>query len=385
MISLGSQRTKFDVPANIAYFNTAYNAPLLNNSRDALHAAAGAKSRPWERAPSDFFDGAERVRMLAAELFGASPDHYAIVPAASYGISTAARAIEPGLGPSDEILLLAEEFPSNVLPWRRICGETGCAIRTVETPRDGDWTRAVLARLDRKVRVAALSAVHWTNGARIDLVQIADACRAIGAMLVLDVTQSLGAVPLDLARIRPDFMVAAGYKWLLAPYGFSLLYVASEWHDARPLEETWLARAHSENFARLVEYQDCYKPGARRFDVGETCVTTVIPGAIAALEQLRAWTIPAIAEALGQITADIAHSLSELGFTMPSETTSSPHMIGIDLPGGYSGDLVGFLRERAIYISQRGNAMRIAPHLHVTQDDVAALVAGCAAAVGRTS
>lgn len=381
MIILGSQRSKFDVPSNISYFNTAYNSPLLNASREMLSSAAGAKSRPWERAASDFFDNAERIRILAAGLFGASADHYAIVPAASYGISTAARAIEPTLRPSDEILLLAEEFPSNVLPWQRVSSETGCVIRTVDLPPDGEWTRAVLDRLDRRVRVAALPAVHWTNGARLDLAQIADACRSVGASLVLDVTQSLGAVPLDLARIRPDFMVAAGYKWLLAPYGFSLLYVASQWHDARPLEESWLARANAENFARLVEYQAAYKPGARRFDVGETCVTTILPGAIAALEQLHAWTIPAIAEALDQMTSTIACGLSELGFQLPPVGARSPHMVGIDLPAGFSFDLVGLLRERDIYISQRGNSMRIAPHLHITEDDISALIAGCASAV----
>ena len=223
------------------------------------------------------------------------------MPAASYGVSTAARAIEPTLGHGDTILLLAEEFPSNVLPWQRVAAESGAATRTVETPANGDWTRAVLDKLDRRVRVAALSAVHWTNGARLDLTDIADACRAIDAALVLDVTQSLGAVPFDLDAIQPDFMVAAGYKWLLCLYGFGLLYADAKWHDARPLEETWLARDNAENFARLVEYSGAYRPGARRFDVGETCVTTVLPGAIAALEQLGEWSVAAIARPLGAV------------------------------------------------------------------------------------
>lgn len=378
---LGPQRHKFDIPENIAYFNTAYNAPLLNSSRDRLLAASAAKSHPWERLPSDFFDDAERVRHLASLLFGASPDHYSIIPAASYGISTAARILEPLLKHSDEILLLDEEFPSNVLPWRRVSQQVGCKIRTVKRPSDSDWTAAVLTELRAGVRVVALPAVHWTDGSSLDLVAISYACRSLSAWLILDVTQSLGAVSIDIDRIKPDFMVAAGYKWLLCPYGFGLLYTDEAWHDARPLEESWLARTNAHDFSRLVEYQELYRSGARRFDVGEACVTTVLPGAIAALEQLLEWTIPATTAALCRINGDISNRLQDLGFILPAESLKIQHMFGMRLPPEFTGDLVGLLRSRGVFVSQRGSSIRIAPHLHVTQDDAEVLVAACAEAL----
>lgn len=376
MIQIGSQRPLFDIPQGIAYFNTAYNAPLLNASRAALVDAAGAKSRPWERTPDDFFTDAERVRALAAGLFGGGADGWAVIPAASYGISAAARAIEPTLRPGDQILLMDEEFPSNVLPWRRSAQETGAEVVTVPTPADGDWTAAVLAHIGPRVKVAALAHCHWTNGARLDLVILGAACRAAGAALVLDATQSLGALPLELDAVAPAFLVAAGYKWLLAPYGFGLMYVAPAWRDARPLEETWLVRANAEDFAGLVRYSDAYRPGARRFDVGETCATTVLPGALAALEQLQAWGVPAIAEALGAVNAQVAERLEALGFTLPPAELRCPHLFGARMPEGFSGDLVGALRTKNVFVSQRGAAVRFAPHLHVTDRDVAQLVKG---------
>src|SRR5215467_14515902 len=186
MLPIGSQRHLFDIPSDVAYFNTAYNSPLLNASRARLVAAAGGKSRPWERGAPDFFADAERVRELAAGLFGGDSDGYAIVPAASYGASTAARAIEPTLRAGDRIVVVEGEFPSNVLPWRRVAAETGACVVTVPTPEDGDWTAAVLVTLTRGTRIAALGNCHWTNGARLDLVTIAGACRAVGAALVLD-------------------------------------------------------------------------------------------------------------------------------------------------------------------------------------------------------
>jgi selenocysteine lyase/cysteine desulfurase len=370
MLPVGSQRDLFDIPAGIAYFNIAYNAPLLNAARTELERAAGAKSRPWERTAANFFEDADRLRGLAAEVFGGDADGWAIVPAASYGISAAARAIEPQLKPGDRIVLLEEEFPSNVLPWRRAAETTGAVIVTVPRSADGDWTPAILAEIAKGARVAAVCHCHWTDGSLVDLEAVSEACRAAGAMLVLDATQSLGAMPFDFATIRPDFLVAAGYKWMLCPYGFALMYVGPAWRDARPLEETWLTREGAEDFANLIPYGETYRPGARRFDVGETCVTTVLPGAIVVLEQLKAWGVPTIAASLAGLNAQIAERLQAVGFTPPPAARRASHMFGARLPEGYQGDAVAKLRARNVFVSRRGQSIRFAPHLHVTQADL---------------
>jgi selenocysteine lyase/cysteine desulfurase len=383
MLTIGSQRPLFDIPAGIAYFNTAYNSPLLSSSRTALVRAAHAKSHPWERPPADFFSDAERIRELAAGLFGGDADGYAVVPAASYGLSAAARAIQPTLKASDRIVVLDEEFPSNILPWRRIALETGAVVATVPTPADGDWTTAALAVIAQGARVAALSPCHWTNGARLDLVAIGRACRAAGATLVLDATQALGAMPFDMAAVRPDFLVSAGYKWLLCPYGVGLMYVAPAWRDARALEETWLARVNAADFTALVDYSDTYMPGARRFDVGEKC-TAILPGAITALEQLQAWGVSYVARVLGQINDRIASRLEALGFALPPSSQRCPHMVGAHLPQGFAGDFVGCLRAQQVFISQRGSSVRVAPHLHVTETDVEQLFAALDVAVASS-
>ena len=382
-LPIGSQRGLFDIPAGVAYFNTAYNAPQLNVSRERLVAAAGAKSRPWERTPDDFFADAETIRQLCARLFGGDSDGYAVIPAASYGVSTAARAIEPRLSTGDRIIVLDEEFPSNVLPWRRVARETGARVVTVPTPSDLDWTSAALREIERGAKVVALFHAHWTNGSLVDLVQIGNACRTVGATLVIDATQSLGALPLDLQAVRPDFLVAAGYKWLLCPYGFGVMYVAPAWRDARPLEEHWLGREGASNFTALANYVDEYRAGARRFDVGETCVTTILPGAIAALEQLGAWGIGTIAATLAVINRRIAERLVELGLELPADQVRGPHMFGARLPDGSDAPrVVAALRERGVFVSQRGQSLRFAPHLHVTETDIDRLFDAVEVALG---
>lgn len=370
MTIIAPQRHLFDIPEEVAYFNCAYMSPQLNESTNRLIAGARSKSHPWERMAPDFFDDAETIRRLASNLVGGDADGYAIVPAVSYGISAAARAIEPHLKPGDQILVIAEEFPSNVLPWKRTIQEVGGTLTTVPTPENGNWTQAILDRIDRNVKVVALSTCHWTNGGLIDLRPIARACRDVNGVLVVDATQTLGAMPFPFSEVQPDFLVAACYKWLLSPYGSGLMYVSEPWRDARALEESWLARRNAEDFAGLVNYSDVYMSGARRFDVGEKCMPTILPGTIAALEQIAAWGIENIADSLSMINSKIGAHLQRLGFELPDETQRCPHMFGARLPKGLAMNVVGELRKRNIYISQRGNSIRFAPHLHTTNHDL---------------
>jgi selenocysteine lyase/cysteine desulfurase len=333
-----------------------------------------AKSHAWERLPPSFFDDAETLRRLWARIFGGDADGYAVVPAASYALSTAARAIEPHLKPGDRILMIADEFPSNVLPWRRTAQERGATLVTVPAPLDGDWAKAILPFIEPRVKVVAASTCHWTNGARIDLEPIAAACRANGSSLVVDATQTLGAMPFPLESIQPDFLTAASYKWQLGPYGVGLLYVAPRWRGARPLEESWLARDNAEDFTSLADYSDTYMPGARRFDVGEKGSLNTLPGAIAALEQIEAWGVENIASSLSMVNSGISAHLEQLGFQVPSGKHRCPHMFGASMPPSYSGALVPELKRRHIYISQRGNSLRFAPHLWVDEYDVSRLL-----------
>lgn len=368
------ERDLFEIPEGVAYLNTAYNGPLLRASRQALELEAGKKAQPWLRTADDFFANADRLRDLAAELFGGTSNDYAIVPAASYGLATAARALKQELRSGDVILLLQAEFPSNVYVWRTLADETGAVLETIPEPRDGNWTSAILQHVREGVRIAAVPQCHWTNGAPLELSQISRACKASDIRLVLDLTQSLGAVPIDVQDIDPEFAVAAGYKWLLCPYGVGFLYVSPRRQHSRPLEESWLVREAANDFAGLVNYQIAYRPGARKFDVGETC-TALLPGAIEALKQLQRWSVGAISASLQAINCEIATRLAELGIEVPDPLHRSPHICGVRLPEQAPNDLIAQLRSRDIHVSRRGSSLRIAPHLHVTHDDIERLVA----------
>lgn len=290
------------------------------------------------------------------------------MPSVSYAIGVAAANLE--LEGGDEILMLAEQFPSNVYPWHTLAHQRGAIVRSVARPADGDWTSALLPAIGAQTRIAALPHAHWTDGTCLDLERIGRRCREAGCALVLDLTQSLGAVPFSVASVRPDFMVAAAYKWLLGPYGVSYLYVAPEHQQGEPLEQTWMGRAGSENFAGLVDYRDTYRPGARRFDAGEHSNFALLPMALAALQQIAAWTPQEISASLSQTTALVARRADELGFNIPSVGACSPHMLGLGYPGPLPTGLVEALEDARVYVSIRGSRIRVAPHLHVTEADI---------------
>ena len=368
------QRHLFDVPPDIAYFNCAYISPLMHAAREAGEASTRRKCRPWEIRPADFFTDAEAGRALFAELIGARADDVALVPSASYGISSAARNLPLARG--RRVLVLEEQFPSNVYPWRELVRERGAELLSVERPGDDDWTRSILAALDERVAVAALSQVHWIDGALIDLERVAARCREVGAALVVDGTQSLGALPFDVAAVQPDFLVAATYKWLLGPYAAGYLYVAPRWQDGVPLEHNWIDRAGSEDFSGLTAYRDAYQPGARRYDVGERGNFHLLPMANVALQQVLRWGVENVQATLRARTGRIAERVAALGIdTLPAERRAG-HYLGLRFPGGVPKGLIERLAAERVYVSVRGrSAMRVTPHLWVNDEDEARFLA----------
>ena len=367
-----SQRHLFDIPPDVAYLNCAYMSPLSSRIIEAASRGVEQKARPWKITPEDFFRESEVARTLFAQLINATADDIAIVPAASYGLAVAAHNLP--IGADETVLVLAEQFPSNVYTWQELARKCGARVETVTRPEDSDWTSAVLASLDEGVRIAALPHCHWADGGSLNLVAIARRCREIGCALALDITQSIGAMPFDVSIIQPDFVVAGGYKWMMGPYSLGYLYVSPSRQTGQPLEHNWINRAGSHDFSGLVRYQDEYQPGARRFDVGERSNFGLVPASIAALSQLLEWGVPAIAETLSAKTGQIAERMQELDLVPMSPAHRAGHFLGVRFPRGLPEGLSDRLSAENVYVSVRGDSMRITPHLYNDDADEERLV-----------
>lgn len=369
---LPSQRHLFDIDDDVAYLNCASFSPYLQTVHAAGVAALHRKLHPWTMDREAQNAEADAARALFARLINADAGDIAIVPSTSYGVATAAANLPVAAGQA--VVVLQDQFPSNYYAWKALTERHDARLVTVPRPDDGDWTPAVLAAIGDGTAIAALPNCHWTDGARLDLVAIGARCRRVGAALVVDATQSVGALPTDIARIRPDFLVCSAYKWLLCPYTLAFLYAAPHRQDGRPLELHYGNRAGATTQQGGTGYADDFLPGARRYDMGERVNIINLPMAVAAMTQLHAWGVGDIAATLAPLTDAVAGMAAARGMAAPAPHARVGHYIGIR-PPRMPADIAERLAAERVHVSRRGDNIRVSPHLFNDMADIERLFA----------
>jgi selenocysteine lyase/cysteine desulfurase len=369
------QRKKFSLPDDQIYLNGAYMSPLLNSVVLAGQEAIVKKQTPSVIRTDDFFSEVEVLKKSFAQLCSISNyQDVAIVPSASYGLATVAKNIHADRG--QKIVLISEQFPSNVYSWQRLAEERGLEIQMIESPsstseRSQGWNEKILAAVDHKTVLVAMGNVHWADGTKFDLMSIRKATRAVGALLVIDGTQSVGALPFDVQSIQPDALVCAGYKWLMGPYSIGLAYYGEYFREGQPLEENWINRLNSEDFKGLVNYEARYQPGMTRYDMGEKSNFILVPMMIKALEFILEITPEAIQNYCAGISEEALGQLRASGWSMDNRHERAHHLVGIRPPQHVSlEDCAVRLRENNIMVSVRGSSIRISPNVYNTHDEM---------------
>jgi selenocysteine lyase/cysteine desulfurase len=197
MHMIPNQRHLFDIPSHITYLNIAWYSPLLKQVYEAGQRGLDRKYHPWEIKPPDLIEEAETLRGLFASLIGASANEIAIIPSTAYGVATAAANLPLGTG--RKIIVLQYQFPSNAYSWRVLAEDRAANLVTIARPDDWDWTSAVLEEINDETDIVSVPPVHWMDGSCLDLVRIGKRCREKGAAFVVNVTQAVGAMPLDIS------------------------------------------------------------------------------------------------------------------------------------------------------------------------------------------
>ena len=375
----GDYRSLFSLPPELHYLNCAFMAPASKRVAAAGRRALERIEAPARLGITDFFEPSTRVRQLFAQIIGApDADRVAIIPSVSYAMATIAR--NTPLASGQAVVVVDEQFPSVVYTWRRACREAGATLRTVAAPdtaasRAEAWNAALLDAIDERTAMVAIPELHWTDGLRFDLDAVGARARAVGARFVIDGTQSVGALPFDVERTRPDALTCAGYKWLTGPYSVGAAWYGPAFDGGTPIEENWITRPDSDRFNELVNYRDDYRPGAIRYDVGERSNFILLPMLAAALEQVREWGPETVAAHTRALTAAAAARLRELGCRIEDERWRAGHLLGVRLPAGVDVAQLGrSLAARKVLVSLRGGAIRVAPHLYNDAGDLDALI-----------
>jgi selenocysteine lyase/cysteine desulfurase len=217
--------------------------------------------------------------------------------------------------------------------------------------------------------------IHWSNGSLFNLKAIRKKTKQHNALLIIDGSQSVGALPFSVKEIRPDALICAGYKWLFGPYGCSYAYYSSYFDEGIPIEENWANRLNSEDFAGLTAYETKYKPLANRYAVGESGNFIYVKMQIEALKQVIKWTPKAIQDYCQNISKDAVAELQNLGCYIEDSNYRTHHLFGIKLPNNTNNvQLKNEFKKRNVFVSFRGEYIRVSCHFYNTKEDFDALV-----------
>ncbi|MGQ0697017.1 MAG: aminotransferase class V-fold PLP-dependent enzyme [Panacagrimonas sp.] len=370
----------FDLPPDIVYLNTAGAGPRLRSVNEAAVHALRTSAAPWRARPNEWIEQTENLRALAASVLHTQADALAFCPSVSYGMAVAVRNLPPKRG--QNVVVLAREYPSNRAAWQLQTQAVGAELRSAD-PRDiEDWTAAVLRCVDSDTAAICVPHCHWADGSILDLGRIAQAAKSVRASLVVDASQSLGALPLDIAGIDPDFVICPGHKWLLGAYGLGWLWAAERWRETgEPIEQTVLAREALGDFTALGARLPPYRAGARRFDFGPYPHPISVPMATAALTQIQSWGVASIRARLCELTCYLEQALARHGLGEGLNRNHAPHLCAWTPSAESLPAVVKAIERAGIVLSVRNGGLRIAPHLHVREEQLNYLVDVLAAAV----
>jgi cysteine desulfurase/selenocysteine lyase len=360
------------------YLNLAGESPMPKVSLRAVQAAIADKKHPHHRADSVFYEIPNRIRANIAQLIGAKPEEVAVTTGASAGAIAVAHALEWKAG--DEVITAVREFPLQFTTWKPMEERVGLKVKSVE-PRERFLTADdLIAAMTPKTKLVSVSMVRFDDGSLLDARRVAEACHAQGALLLLDVSQSCGAVPMNVRELGADFLICAGYKWLLGPYGAGFFWIKHELlAQIRPGPFNWMSVPGSDNFAKLNFADPKPADSAKRWDAPEWAshFNFNLVGFDASLEFVLH---------MGPETVERHNrSLIELMYErLPKDRCVPASPLDAARRGPYgcfaartpekTAELYKKLRAENVIVSLREGNVRVSPHLYNTERDIDRLI-----------
>jgi len=348
-----------------AYFNSAGRTKGLKSAQLEAMAWLEKWQEPWAITQGVKVKESDRLRSAFAQLAGYTSEAVAIVPAASYAMAWA--ALNVGLEPGDDIVILDEEFPSTVYAWQYAAQAKGCSLTTVKHQLTDSLTQKICEAITPKTKVVSVSNVFWKDGRLIDLPAIRQVLGANG-WLIADITQGLGVMPFNGPTSGVDVAVCSGYKWLLGPYGVAYAAVSDRCLSWAPLEMPWVNRCNVLALSSQM-YDDAFRPGAVKFDAGGKSEDFLLPVASVGLE----WVNQHQAQILSQVR-DVQRSvLSVLDeFGLPYVVNQALHIVGV--PGSSFtlplSQLESSFKEKGVIVGIRSDCLRLSWYAYTLPDEI---------------
>ncbi|WP_296620269.1 aminotransferase class V-fold PLP-dependent enzyme [Marivirga sp.] len=373
-----NQKHLFNLKEDIHYLNGAYMSPNLKAVEQAGIEGIIRKTDPTSIKEKDFFEPAEEVKSLFGKLINASPKQIALIPSASYGLMNAIKNVPIKKG--QHAITVNEEFPSDHLTLRKFCQENDAELKVIKPPktiigRTQEWTQKILESINEDTAVVVMSSIHWMEGLKFDLKAIGEKCRSTNTYFIVDGTQSVGALPIDVEAFKIDALICASYKWLLGPYSSGLAYYSERFNDGEPIEYSWMTRKDGHDFSKLTTYPEEFEDGAMRYNVGEFSNFIALPMIKSALKQILSWKTENIQSYCFELLRPLRDYLEEKKIEKDDNKMVSAHLYGLFIPENVNlSKLMEDVKAHNIHLSARGKSIRISPHVYNDAKDVNALI-----------
>jgi selenocysteine lyase/cysteine desulfurase len=360
------------------YLNMASQSPMPKVSIRAVQAALEANKNPHHKGDSTFFEVPNRIRASISKLIGGKPEEIAVTTGASAGAAAVAYALT--WKPGDEVVTAKGEFPLQYATWKPMEEREGLKLKIV-SPRERFITADdLIAAMTPRTRLVSVSMVRFDDGSLLDAARVAHACHKQGALLLLDISQCCGALPMDVSQLGADFMVCAGYKWLLGPFGTGFFWAKSEHFGmVRPGPFYWMALMSSHNFAALNFDDPKPAANAKRWDSPEWA--SYYNFNLVAMDV----SVDFVVRMGPELVAAHNRKLIELLFErLPKDryVLASPTDAARRGPYGCfaarsrekTAEVYQRLRKENVVVSLREGNIRVSPHLYNTERDIDRLI-----------
>lgn len=362
---VSSIRQDYPYLSNWTYFDHAAVSPINGTVQSAMEAQIHRQLLSVRESTFESEALYDRGRAIAADLVGAKRGRVCYVQNTSTGISLVSLGIDWKQG--DNVVVPALEFPSNFLAWRQL--ETiGVEVRKAQTKAGKLDLNAMVSLIDTKTKAVSISHVQYYSGYRVDLGAIAEVCQRKDALLVVDGTQSVGALAFEVENWGVDVLAVSAHKWLTGPLGIGFVAFSDRGLERiTPRCVGWLSVSDPFRFRRELEYL----PDARRFEAG-TENAVGIAGLVARLEQLTSLGKVSVQTRL-LLLRDYAESkVQQYGFLCPFPQRAHERS-GIILTGrkAVNPDLIlNRLLVDRVKASVRNGYLRLSPHYYNTVDEL---------------
>lgn len=360
------------------YLNLASESPMPKVSLRAVQAALEAKKFPHHKPDSTFFEVPNRLRANIAKLIGARPEEIALTSGASAGVAAVAYGLT--WKPGDEAITAKGEFPLQYTAWKPMEEREGLKLKIVAPSGRFISADDLIAAITPRTRLVSVSMVRYDDGSLLDAPRVAAACHKQGTLLLLDVSQCCGAIPMDVNQLGADFLVCAGYKWLLSPFGTGFFWMKHEHlSTVRPGPFYWMAVEGSHNFAALNFEDPKPAANAKRWDSPEwaSYFNFNLVAMDASVDFVVRMGPELVAAHNSKLIELLIERLPKDRFVIASPADSArrgPYGCFAARSAEKTAEVYQHLRKENVVVSLREGKIRVSPHLYNTERDIDRLI-----------